>query len=101
MKEDKSLCIWKNTKLLEQHHRMLWWMIDAGAMRGMLERGWQVVCMKQMGCTQATVGNRIKLLVAAGALTKTKQGGYVFNPEFFASQVPEGSVKVVSTVPSL
>lgn len=96
VKQDKSHCIWKNTKLLEQHHRMIWWMIDAGAMRGVLDRGWQRACMEQMGCTQATVGNRIKFLVGTGALKQLGQGQYVFNPEFFASAVPEGSVRVAS-----
>lgn len=73
---------------------MIWWMIDAGAMRGVLDRGWQRACMEQMGCTQATVGNRIKLLISAGALKQIGKGRYVFRTEFFASLVPEGSVRV-------
>lgn len=74
--------------MLGQHHRLIWWMIDAGAMQGKLPRGWVGECGAQMGCTGKTMNGRLKRLVEVGCLERRGQGDYRIRAEFFASQVP-------------
>ena len=91
---DLTKRVWKNTRLGAAHHRMIWWMIDAGAMKGVLGRGWITECSRQMGIGNQSVLNRIKLLVEVGCLKKVGGGKYRFQADFFESAVPDGSVKV-------
>ena len=88
--------IWNDYGFKPIHYRVLWWMIDMGAMRGPLVRGWMGVCAGDLGVHRITLNRVIKRLVAKGFLAQGKKGTFGLVAESFESDADVSRVKVLA-----
>ena len=88
--------IWNDYGFRPIHYRVLWWMIDMGAMRGPLARGWMNVCSADLDVHRITLNRVVHLLVAKGFLRALKKGSFGLVPGAFESDADVSRVKVLA-----
>jgi hypothetical protein len=93
---ETSICpLWGNMGLKVIHYRTLWWMIDMGAMRGALMRGWMNVCAGDLEVHRITLNRVVKRLVVCGFVRQLKKGTYELVETAFESEADAGRVRIV------
>jgi DNA-binding IclR family transcriptional regulator len=67
-------------------HRIIWWMVDIGAVGNILLHGWQVEAARQLAIHRITLYRQLELLVEKGIVIEgEKKGEVTLNPEIFKS----------------
>ena len=91
--------IWSRSDLLPVDHRIIWWLIDAGIVKGALKRGWIKRCAWSLGIHTITMNRRLKHLESVGVLRRVDSlvGIYELNDEVFVSGVDESEVSLRET----
>jgi len=85
--------IWARRDMYARDHRVLWWMIDAGAFKIPLGRGWINLCAVDLKMSRATVDRALRKMEKMKILHKEGVGFYVIKPEALASYVDPEKVK--------
>jgi len=76
-------CIW-NIPLKPVMSRLLWYLIDAGAVGNFLCHGWQRVASAQLGIHRITINRTVKRMVVMGILSDGDgKGEITVRPEVF------------------
>ena len=87
--------LWRRDDLKAVHYRLLWWIIDVGAMKKTLLFGWQTEAARQMNIHRLTVKAAVDTMVVAGVLTNVgKKGEVRLNPAAFASGASADQVRM-------
>lgn len=90
----ESPCIWKIKGLKTLQHRVIWWMVDAGAAGHVLLFGWQIQAARQLGIHRITLNRQVEILMEKGMLFEGgKKGEVILNTEIFKSQADVRHVK--------
>ena len=87
--------IWADLGLRPLHYRVLWWLIDMGAMQGAFLRGWQQICATDLGIHRITLRRATKVLVEKGLLQEYRRGSVGIVPEAFESEADPERVKII------
>jgi hypothetical protein len=87
--------IWDNLGLRPLHYRVLWWMVDMGAMQGAFLRGWQQICAEDLGIHRITLRRATKVLISKGVLQEYRRGTVGFVADAFESEADPERVKIV------
>jgi hypothetical protein len=67
--------VWQIRTLRPIHHRIIWWVVDAGAVGKTMGRGWQKECAANLGIHRLTLSANIKQMVKLGVLQKGERRG--------------------------
>lgn len=87
--------IWKIRELRPQHHAIIWWIIDSGAVGKVLERGWQKQCAQDLEVHRLTIRAAIRKMEGWGViLPGEKRGDVILNPVLFVKAVDRSKLKV-------
>lgn len=87
--------IWKIRELRQTHHRIIWWMVDAGAIGKALKRGWQKECSKDLDMHRLTLHAAIRKMTAWGVVSEgEKRGDVILNVSLFERKVDRTRVQV-------
>ena len=79
--------IWRNQSLGPVQHRVLWWLIDAGLLKGRLPFGWMRQCSLQLGMHRTTLRRNVQRLVREKVLLEPGGRGVVaINPKSFEGE---------------
>lgn len=88
--------IWSDAGLTPLHYRLLWWLVDMGAIAGTVQRGWQKVCASDLGVHRVTLRRATLVLISKKFLRQgEKRGTVAFEAGAFESFVDQSRVKVV------
>jgi hypothetical protein len=87
--------IWADLGLRPLHYRVLWWMVDMGAMQGAFLRGWQQICAEDLGIHRITLRRATKVLVEKGVLQEFRRGTIGLVPKAFESEADTGRVTII------
>ena len=80
-------CIWK-IPLKAVQHKLVWWLVDAGAAGNVLLHGWQAQASRQMNMHRLTIHRNITVLIEKGIVIEgAKKGEVTLNTEVFRPQV--------------
>ena len=88
--------IWADFRFRPIHYRVLWWMIDMGAMRGALQRGWMNLCAADLSIHRITLNRVVKKLVAEGFVRELRKGTFGLVEQAFESDADVSRVKVLA-----
>ena len=72
---DKVKSLWQIPELEKTQHRIIWWMVDAGAVGRLLEFGWQKRCADDLGIHRITINRNEGVLYNLGVLYRGKRKG--------------------------
>lgn len=79
------------------HHRVIWWIVDAGAVGKVMERGWRNQCADDLGVHRRTVYAAIRKLNGWGIMKNgSKTGESILNPVIFQNGVNRDKLKTRS-----
>jgi hypothetical protein len=85
---EQTPCIWKIKGTRAVQHRIIWWMVDAGAAGHVLLFGWQAQCANDIGIHRITLHRQVEVMIGKGMLFAGKKKGEVMlNPDIFRPQV--------------
>lgn len=80
------VCIWNIKGMKTLQHRIIWWMVDVGAVGKVLQHGWQAEAARQLGIHRITLWRQCELLIEKGMMREgDKKGEVILNPEIFKS----------------
>lgn len=71
----KVTSLWQIKELEKAQHRIIWWMIDAGAVGRLLAFGWQKKCAEDLGIHRITINRNEEVLYRLGVLYRGKAKG--------------------------
>lgn len=87
--------IWQLRELRPIHFRVIFWMLDAGAIGVTPARGWRDHCAEDLGVCRQTVYAAVKKMIAWGLMSGGKnRGEAVLNPVLFECHVDRTRVKL-------
>lgn len=87
--------IWGNHQFKPLHYRVLWWMIDMGAMRGLLQRGWMQIASADLHVHRISLNRAVKRLMEKGFVIAGKKGSFGLVPSAFDSDADTARVTVL------
>jgi DNA-binding transcriptional regulator YhcF (GntR family) len=90
--------IWDNNGFKPIHYRVLWWMIDMGAIQGALMRGWMNVCASDLKIHRITLNRVVRRLVESGFVRGGKRGTFALVESAFYSDADISRVHVLAEV---
>jgi DNA-binding transcriptional regulator YhcF (GntR family) len=85
--------IWARESLRCIDYRLIWWMIDAGVLKGELARGWIQEAASDLKVHRTTVHRRLRGMEKAEVLKCVGTGFYVINSDSFESGIDEARVR--------
>jgi hypothetical protein len=79
-----GICIWKIKGMKTLQHRIIWWMVDAGAAGHCLMHGWQIEAAKQLNIHRITLYRQVQLMLDLKILFEGKnKGEVILNTDIF------------------
>lgn len=90
----KASALWQIPELEKAQHRIIWWMVDAGAVGRLLAFGWQKQCASDLGIHRITINRNEEVLYRLGVLYRGKKKGEVgLRPGVFDGAVNKNFLK--------
>ena len=87
--------IWQIKTMKPLQHRIVWWLLDAGAVGKKLRHGWQKQCARQLSVHRITINRNVELMVEYGVLFQGEKKGEVgLKPEIFNREVDRTLLRI-------
>ena len=87
--------IWQLKTMKAVQHRLIWWLIDVGAVGKAARHGWQRSAAAQLGIHRITINRQVQLLVELGVLREGKKKGEVsVNPSCFVKTADKTGLRI-------
>ena len=90
-----SLAIWQQKTMKAVQHRLIWFLVDLGAVGKVAHHGWQRAAAAQLGIHRITINRQVELLVELGVLSEGKKKGEVsVNPSCFVKAADRTGIRI-------
>lgn len=87
--------IWQIKTMRPLQYRLIWWLLDAGAVGKRLRHGWQKQASRQLSVHRITINRNVELLVELGVLFQGQKKGEVgLKADVFNSAVDRSELKL-------